>query len=310
MVTEVSPTVTVASGVGLSQADRTRSPGGHGTERRRRCDGRLRGEERNGHGPKVIGRPAPPRGGAACRDAGARRGQATRGRGRRAGPRQQTPYGGSQPGARIAAATRHAQCAVERQRDADAAADHPGHLQQRLGAGERGRPDLLRHVALDQRVQRQLGQSLGEARRPRRARRPSARRRRPRRVTATPSASPSTVAMITSGPRVRSQAPTAVPSALPDARRDTDDAERDRRALPGQRMLAQQERQEEDQEAGEAAQATAFAGERVQDGRRRRSAARGACGGLLQVRPVQMLPRPRPAAPCPRPSPSRPCAAA
>ena len=73
------------------------------------------------------------------------------------------------------------------------AADHPGQLQQRLGAGERRGPVSLGHVALDGRVQRELAHRLGDARPSGRGRSPgSARRRppRPRRPRRRPAARP------------------------------------------------------------------------------------------------------------------------
>ena len=49
---------------------------------------------------------------------------------------------------------------VRRQGDADEAADHPGQLQRGVAAGEGAGAHPFGHVALDRRVQRQLGQAL------------------------------------------------------------------------------------------------------------------------------------------------------
>ena len=93
--------------------------------------------------------------------------------------------------------------------------------------------------------------------------------------------------MMISGARERSHAPTAVPQRVARPRRHAHDAQRHGRALPGQRVLAQQERQEEDQEAGEAAQGGVGA-QRVGD-RGADRAQPGALDAAAALRPVQVL---------------------
>ena len=161
-----------------------------------------------------VARPLTPRGGAGRRRAGPaapssaavppqdRPRRVSRARSPRPPPCRATPFSGSD--------------------DADAAADHPGQLEHRLGAGEGGRPHLLRHVPLDQRVQGQLRQRLREARDGAAARRPSTAAEEQRGDDrAPPATSASTVAMISSGaagPAARRPPPCRARSRRPPRR--------------------------------------------------------------------------------------------
>ena len=341
-LTESLPTVTVAIGVGLSQADRTSSPSGDGTDggggaanaswqagyraiapqSARGCACPRLGRAAHADGgrpvrvtPSALPRSLRPRHMPAlpprrpARDAGSRHARAGRlpRRARRAAAadgRQATQHESPPrtpcPAGRSAAA------------DADRAADHPGHLQQRLGAGERRGADQLRHVPLDQRVQRQLRQRLRRTRRPRPDRPPctapknSRARRSPR-----PAPAASTVTMISSGAaglaaRRRPPCPARCPRpprrppcpATPPALCPASGCSRSRKA---RKKIRKPERQ-----------------------RRAGVGRRGACGDapgrpcrrpggacpVSPVRAVQVLARRPRAAPRPRPWRSRPWAAA
>ena len=111
--------------------------------------------------------------------------------------------------------------------------------------------------------------------------------------------------MSRSGPRAFSQAPIAVPSALPVPAATATRPSEVAGAQPAQRVLAQQEGQEERQEAGERAQA----GVGLQAVQHRR-ADRPQPGPPLGEHRARRLVRGTPAGPGPRPWPSRPCAAA
>ena len=179
-----------------------------------------------------------------------------------------------------------------------------------LGAGERGVADLLRDVALDQRVQRQLRERLREAR---------------RRPPGTPRAAAlkNSAAVIADAQDRRqhrhdddlrrrgtcSQAPTAVPSALPAPAETPTMPSETAGALPaaaGARAAGTPGRRSGSRRAqrSEALPCSACAPTGRPCAARGASASSSPCAGRADAA------RRPPAAPCPRPSPSPPCAAA
>ena len=168
----------------------------------------------------------------------------------------------------------------QRHRDADEAADHPGQLQQRLGAGERAGLHPLGDVALDGRVERQLGQRLGEAGGEAEQRPAAAGRRTAPPTSAIAASASSATTTVTAGfTRLSSDAERDAEGVAEAGGADDEAEQQLGPVLPaGERVLAQQERHEHREEAGQQAR-PAVGAQRERDGAGIRSPGRSGLPG-------------------------------